>query len=286
MRILHDRNTLDDNAADPFMFVKKQSEIDNLQKLNRLPLDIVITDNVVVFNVKFQVRFEDPAMKNKFEEVKTTLQAGIDMVWKQTLGGVFAGRSFTIVPSVTLIDLSTARDQHYWLITVRSVNTPVTYPGCKLDQPDPATPPTSVTDAMCDGGVMSIPPSHTNKPGILGHELLHLFGLLDRYAMFTDILPGKKPVTRLSPTRELNGRKDPLGGEDATILDEDLGFLFDKLGVYEKETDRSTAGLGILQREVMRLQEIVKLGYDPRSFIPSIIRKDFNDKMIKDAENL
>lgn len=286
LRTMAERDMMDEKSDDPFKDFKKPVELEMIKNLNRLPLEIIVTGNHVAFNVKFHVRFENPAMSTKFEEVKTTLQAGIDLVWKQTLGGVFSGRSFTINPSVTLIDMATPRDQNFWLITVRAAATPVNYPGCKMEQPAPNTPPTSVTDATCDGGVMSIPPTHTNKPGILGHELLHLFGLVDRYGMFTDIVPGKKPVTTLSPTRNTGGRKDPLGAQDGTILQEDLGFLFDKLGVYSKEEDRSTLGLGTLKREVMRLQEIVRLGYDPHSFIPSIIRKDFNDKMFRDAENL
>ncbi len=248
---------------------------------------MIVGEKEVAFSVKFHVRFENPAMKAKFNELKTALQAGIDMVWKQQLGGVFASRSFTIKPSFTLIDTTSPRDQNYWLITVRQASTgaKVTYPGCALDQPDPAIP-TSVTDPMCDGGVMSIPPSHINKPGVLGHEILHLFGLIDRYMMVTGVNPGQKNKVTLSPTRMTGGRLDPLGGEDGTILWEDLGYLFDKLGVYKQEEARSTSGLGILKREVMRLQEIVKLGYDPNSLIRGIIRKDFNDKIIKDAENL
>lgn len=285
MRMMANRDTMEKDSA-PFWEFKKPMELELLKNLNRLPLNITVTGNAVTFNVKFHVRFEDPAMSTKFEEVKTTLQSGIDLVWKQTLGGVFSGRSFTIVPSVTLIDMTTARDLNFWLISVRAAKTPVTYPGCKMEQPDPDAPPTSVTDATCDGGVMSIPPTHTNKPGILGHELLHLFGLVDRYMMATDTLPGEKPVTTLTPTRPTGGRKDPLGGEDGTILREDLAFLFDNLGVYSKEEDRSTLGLSTLKREVMRLEEIVRLGYDPHSFIPSIIRRDFNDKLMQDAENL
>jgi hypothetical protein len=161
----------------------------------------------------------------------------------------------------------------------------VAYSGCKLPQPDLAVA-TSVTESTCDGGVMSIPPAHINKPGVLGHEILHLFGLFDRYMMMTDVKPGQKPKVTTVPVRETRGRADPLGGEDGTILREDLGYLFDKFGVYEKEEDRSTAGISTLKREVMRLKEIVRLGHDPNSLIPSIIRKDFNDKMIKSAEDI
>lgn len=287
LRVLADRKRLDANAADPAMLFKERGEETNMSKLNRAPLEVIVAEKEVAFSVKFHVRFEDPSMKGRFDELKTNLQAGIDLVWKQQIGGVFAGRSFTIKPLFTLIETTTPRNRNYWLITVRKVSTgaKVAYPGCTLDQPDPSVP-TSVTDPMCDGGVMIIPPSHLNKPGVLGHEMLHLFGLIDRYMMLTSVKPGQKNTVTLSPTRNTGGRRDPLGGEEGTILQEDLGYLFDKLGIYSKEDARSTARLGILKREVMRLQQIVKLGYDPNSLIRGIIRKDFNDKMVKNAENL
>jgi hypothetical protein len=293
LRVLADRKMLDDNAADPAMPFKRQAEETNWQSLNLAPVKMRVTDKEVIFDVKFHVRFEDASMNGKFGDLTKGVQAGIDLVWKQQLAGVFAGRNFTINPSFTLITNQTPRDKNAWLITVRTASTgiAVTYPGCKLEQPDPKVA-TSVTDPMCDGGVMSIPPSHISHAGVLGHELLHLFGLIDRYMMMTSTppavkgQPAPKPVVTLNPTRTLVGRKDPLGGEDGTILREDLGYIFNKMGVYDEETRRVTPNLGYLKREVMRLQEIVRLGYDPNSMIRDIIRQDFNDKMIKDAENL
>lgn len=284
--VLNDRKNLDANAADPFAGLKAQTEDSNMSKLNRGPVDVKVSATEVSFAVKFHVRFEDSSMDSKFDELKTNLQAGIDLVWKQKLGGVFSGRSFTIKPTFALISNKDPRDQNFWLITVRKVSTgaKVTYSGCSLPQPDPNIA-TSVTDPMCDGGVMSIPPSHTNKPGVLGHELLHLFGLLDRYIMITRTMPGKKPTFSLTPTRETGGRPDPLGGEDGTILREDLGYLFDNFGVYSAEDARNQPGLGFLTREVERLREIVTLGYDPNSLVRGVIRKDFIDKVIKDGEN-
>jgi hypothetical protein len=226
-------------------------------------------------------------MKGRFGELRTALSAGIDLVWKKNLEGVFAGRVLRVVPELTSIDAKTPRDNKFWLITVRAVSTgvPVTYPGCSLPQPDPKIA-TSVTDPLCDGGVMSIPPAHITEAGVLGHELLHLFGLVDRYLLVTATSTSGPPQFTTLPTRELQGRRDPLGGQDAPILREDLGFLLDKLGVYQKESERQTAGLQSVESEVRRLRRIVELGYDPDSLVRTIPPKDFNDKMMKSAEDL
>ena len=130
---------------------------------------------------------------------------------------------------------------------------------------------------------MSIPPLHIGKPGVLGHELLHLFGLVDRYFTTTSVVKGKT-VLETEQVRETPGRKDPLGAEDATILREDLGYLFDRLGVYKKEGEQSDAIIGYARPLVIKLRRIVELGYDPDSLLPN--RKDFNDKIIKSAEDL
>lgn len=235
------------------------------------PVTVTVNDSGIIFGINFHVRFEDPAMKGQFADLQAGVRAGINLVWKQRLDSALAGRSFTIEPSFTLIDATATRDPKFWLITVRKVNTgaPVTYPGCRLEQPDP-TIPTSVTDPMCDGGVMSIPPSHVKLPGVLGHELLHLFG----------------PTFTTIPLRETGRRPDPLGGKDATILREDLGFLFDKLGVYDRVVAGQSASLSSVEIEVRRLRRIVEFGYDPDSLIHDVIRHDFDDKMIESAEDL
>ncbi len=200
------------------------------------------------------------------------------------------GRGFTLEPEIVSVAANAPRDRRYWLITVRPKNdSPVNYPGCKLDQPPPADP-TSVTDPTCDGGVMSIPPGHVTKPDVLGHELLHLFGLVDRYLMATRIKRGKKPETILIPTRETGGRLDPLGGEAGTILAEDLTFLFERYGVYRMEESRGLDTLRSLERtgltiEVVRAEiehqkQIIRLGHDPQSLIR--LREDFRDKILQD----
>ena len=286
LRVLDSRNRLDEDTDDAAAPYKQRNEALNIQKLNRKALDIAVTNDAIVFRVKFQVFFNDAKMIGKFDALTKSLQKGIDLVWNQTIpSGVFAGRKFTIIPETTLIKSLADRTDNAWLIEVRSKDTgPVKHGSCALDQPGPGDP-TSVTDPLCDEGVMSIPPSHVTNPGVLGHEIMHLFGLIDRYVSFTDVpKKGGKPVTTLQPTRKTGGRKDPLGGQDATILSEDLGYIFSGLGVYEKEKDRNGPRLAILEREVRRLREIVDTGCAPESLIK--IREDFRDKVIKSVEDL
>lgn len=279
----------DMNAAmvgDPLL--RQHMEDKNISALNKLPMNVTLTDTEVTINVKFQVKFEDPAMKSKFADVTTNMNKGLDMIWNQNLSGAaFGGKKFKVVPTYQLVDSAAPRDQNFWLILIRKNDLgAITYPGCKVANPG-NTVPTSVTDSNCDGGVMFVPPSHITKPDVLGHEVLHLFGLVDRY-FFTTTVPPKgskaKPVVTHIPLREEHGYADPLAADTGKVRDEDLGYLFDRLGVYKQEENRSTQGLSELEGEAMRLRNIVQLGYDPNSLLP--IRTNFNDKMIKDAENL
>jgi hypothetical protein len=269
-------------------------ERDNIQNLNQRPLNIEVNDGAVIFHVRFHVRFEDVTMRRRYNELVTTLQNGIHLVWDQRLSGtVFGQRQFRVEPTVALIENTAGRDQNFWLITVRpNNNSPMTYPGCSIPQNNTGVA-TSVTDPSCDGGIVSIPPSHVTHAGVLGHELLHLFGLVDRYFNMVHQLPTGN-VNRNIPTRETAGRPDPLGAQDGRILTEDLTFLFDRFGVYTQEENR---GLEILRRlenqgmsinsviaEIHRLEEIIRLGYDPHSLVQP--RRDFNDRILRDAENL
>jgi hypothetical protein len=285
LRALDSRKRLDATCEDPSMSMKQQNEAVNLQQLNRKPLDITVTNDTILFRVKFQVFFNDSKMSDKFGDLTTSLQKGLDLVWNHTIpSGVFAGRKFRIVPETTLIKSLPDRTEDAWLIEVRSKDTgPVKHGSCTLPQPGPGDP-TSVTEPLCDQGVMSIPPSHVTKPGVLGHEVMHLFGLIDRYVEFIDVPKKGKRVTTLKPTRETGGRRDPLGGEDARILEEDLGYVFSGFGVYEKEKDRSAPQLNLVENEVMRLRQIVETGCAPESLIKT--REDFRDKIIKSAEDL
>ncbi|MGB3135385.1 MAG: DUF4157 domain-containing protein, partial [Nodosilinea sp.] len=286
---LRQREALDANSADlgpPGQ--RQQMEEANLGQLNQHPLRIEVSASTVTFRVNFQVKFQDSTMGDEqYQTLITNMQAGIAQVWNHQLSGdAFGGRRFWLIPTFTRVAVDAARDLNYWLVVVRSQDLGVaTYPGCTLDATDPAVP-TSVTSSTCDGGVMVIPPRHLSRSSILGHETLHLFGLVDRYMSLTSVLPGQAPVVENDPTRETGGRPDPLGTESGTILREDLGFLFVHLGVYDQELTRLHANMATLEGEIHRLREIVRLGRDPNSLIDSVIRRDFNDRLIRSAEDL
>lgn len=76
---------------------------------------------------------------------------------------------------------------------------------------------------------------------------------------------GRNPHSPPSRCARRVAGADPLGGQDATILCEDLGFLFDKLGVYDRVVARENVSLSSVEIEVRRLRRIVELGYDPDS---------------------
>jgi hypothetical protein len=279
--------------------IYEQMERAHLAQLNRRPLRIEVTENAVRFHVRFHVRFEglsDTDAAAQFPTLRTNFMAGIRLIWNQRLRGMpLAGRRFEVVPELTLISATSPRNQNFWLVTVRPSDTgSITYGGSSMDTA-PGGVPTSATDPTVDGGVMSIPPSHITKPDVLGHEVLHLFGLVDRYMSETHILPtGERRHVNI-PLRTTGGRRDPLGAEEGPILAEDLNYLFEKLGVYEMEENRGldtlhkieqTEGLsyGQVIVEIHRLEEIIRLGRDPRSLIP--IRRDFRDRVLRSVEDL
>ncbi|HEU4456313.1 MAG TPA: DUF4157 domain-containing protein [Longimicrobium sp.] len=291
------RQRLDESMADPFADPEARQAMEDAQvrALNRRPLEVLVTEDEVRFRIRFHARFEDAGQEGRFDELVSTLQAGIDLVWNQRLQGAsLGGRRFVVEPVVTLVPATATRDHAAWLIHVRAADdAPVTYPGCSLDEV-PEGIPTSVTDPACDGGVMNIPPRHVALPGVLGHELMHLFGLVDRYRLVTSEYPDGTVTHRQDRLRETGGRGDPLGGDDAPVLAEDLAFILDRFGVYELEEGRGLETLraleaqgmscGIVAVEIARQQDIIRLGRDPRSLIRP--RTDFIDEMMRDAENL
>ncbi|MCB0572789.1 MAG: hypothetical protein KDC66_23635 [Phaeodactylibacter sp.] len=287
LRVLADRRQLDSTMVDPTGMPgsRQQAEDALIAQLNRRPLTIQVTPRAISISVRFQVFFTDATMASRMPRLTASFQRGLNLIWNQVLsGGVFGGRRLSATPSFVRIDNLSQRSQDYWLIHVRAAdNDPIVYPGCNPDQPG-AGVPTSVTDSTCDGGVMFIPPLHMERPGVLGHELLHLFGLVDRYVNIVTQMPGGRLINRNDPLRETRGRPDPLGAQDGPILREDLGYLFDRFGVYQTELQQATMGLPALEAEVLRLQEIIRLGYDPRSLIP--IRRDFNDRLIRSVDDL
>jgi hypothetical protein len=266
-----------------------------LAQLNRLPLTIEVNETAVTFRVRFHVRFEDASMAGRYGTLVTTLQQGIDTIWNQPLSGeVFGGRSLQVIPETHPVASDADRDRRFWLISVRpSDDAPISYPGCELPQNDSGVP-TSATDATCAGGLMSIPPSHISNSGVLGHELLHLMGLVDRYYNMVSVRPSGERINDNVPTRDTPDRVDPLGAEDGPVLREDLAFLFEHLGVYELEANRGLdvlneleargLSIGRVRVEMHRLEEIIRLGYDPRSLIQP--RLNFNDALIRSAEDL
>lgn len=288
---LQARTDLDRSASDPttVMGNRAQQEHARAEAMNRAPLTIAVTADRITFGIRFHVRFEDPAMAARFGEVAQSLRQGIALVWNQQLqDGVFGGRQFEMASEIVQVDMATPRDQLFYLVTVRATDTgPAKYPGCQFDAP-PAGVPTSITDSGCDGGVISVPPRHISRPGILGHETLHLFGLLDRYVAMTEMTPDGKKVAKHTnvPDRELKGRKDPLGAEDAKILAEDLAFVFDTQGVYQEEIGRRTGrqSVGSLRAEADRLRDIIRLGHDPNSLIR--LRENFNKEMLRSADDI
>lgn len=274
---------------------REASERELIAQMNRSPLSVSVDEDAVTFTVRFHTRFEDPAMAGRYAELTTALQQGLDLVWNQPLDGdVFGGRRIQVIAQNTLVEHDAPRDHRYWLITVRPTDSgPISYPGCNLPQNDTGVP-TSATDISCDGGVMSIPPRHVAMGGVLGHELLHLLGLVDRYTNIVSVRPNGTRINVNAPTRETPGRLDPLGSEDGPVLREDLAFLFEHLGVYEMEANRAldiltrmeAGGLGIgrVHGEMHRLREIIDLGYDPNSLIQP--RRDFTDRLIRSVEGI
>ena len=258
----------------------REQERKNLAALNRKPIKLEVTTTTVRIRARFQVRFEgltDKDAAKKFPTLKQSLQQGIRDIWNQKLAGsVLPGRTFEMVPEITLVSSAAARDDNFWLISVRPTDKgPLVYEKTSLGKaPDGA--PTSVTDPKVGSGVMSIPPSHIGKPDVLGHETLHLFGIVDRYLTITNL--GEFGL------RDTKGRQDPLGADEETgkikgkILEEDLGFVLDQFGVYPDMT------FSQVEAELKQVEEIIRTGRDPNSLIKK--RKGFERETVKQAEDL
>lgn len=285
------RRAMDD---DPESRQRGEEEPGRISGINQRPLSIEVSEDQVVFRIRFHVRFEGKAGRADFEELRDSLERGARMVWNQRLSGdTFRGRDFFVVPEVS--PAPEKRDHDFWLITVRPTDkSGVNYPACPTHTA-PTTFPTSATEPACDGGVMSIPPSHQKKPDILGHELLHLFGFFDRYVMRTFYGPTGTPTGfDTIPMRETKGRPDPLGAQDGKVLEEDVSLLFDRLGVYEKEESRGLETLRAAERggltieyvreEIRRLEELIRRGGERELLFKP--RQNFIDVMTRQAEDL
>ena len=270
----------------------EQEEQKKLAGLNRAPVSVVLTPDAVKLVVRFQVRYEgltDAAARTRFPVLESSLRKGIQDTWNQRLPArVLGGRTFELAPEVSLVSATAARDRGFWLITVRPTDQgPLAYGATSLGVA-PNNLPTSATDPLVDGGVMSIPPSHETKPEVLGHETLHLFAMVDRYALIPAQFsktgkPGEQPL------RETGRRRDPLGGSGGKILEEDIGYVLEATGVYDRVSAAATNQTGGMSYpqvlgELERVEEIIRLGRDPHSLIPE--RKDFRREVLKSAEDL
>jgi hypothetical protein len=287
-KLLKERKKLDEGSPRSWQQDVDVTEAQNIERMNRKPLTIdTSTPGKIVFNARFQARFEDPAQKGDFATLKAAVEAGAQMVWQKQEAAALPGRSFALVPEVTQVSETAKRDQNFWLITVRPSNeSKPAYPGCTFPPSDELV---AVTLADCDGGVINVPPKLVGNAYVLGHEMLHLFGLIDRYTRIDYY--GTKVS---SPEREVGNRPDPLASKPGEILDEDLAFLLDNLGVYagEEYKGRETLrklekekGLSLrdVERELERWKIIRDTGHDPR--VLTRPRTDFVDKAIKAGEN-
>lgn len=290
--ILEKRKSLDDTMAKRLLESEKytgtksrsveeyrEEERKNLAALNRKPVTLEVTTTTVRIRARFQVRFEgltDKEAAKKFPVLKQNLEQGVSDVWNQKLkGAVLPGRTFEMIPEINLVSSTAARDENFWLISVRPTDKgPMVYEKTPLGKA-PYGVPTSVTAPTVGGGVMSIPPSHIEKPDILGHETLHLFGLVDRYFL-----------TKIGEfqLRDTKGRQDPLGADEETgkakgkILEEDLGFVLDQFDVYP------TIPYDAVLAELKKVDKIISTGRDPDSMIKK--RGNFDPEMVKQTEDL
>lgn len=258
----------------------RNEEQKNIATLNKKPVTLEVTETAIRLKVRFHVRFEgatDKQAKERFPTLQQNLQKGIRDTWNQKLEGILLpGRDFKVIPEITLVPQDAVRNDDFWLITVRPTDKgPMVYENTKLGDP-PEGRPTAVTKTGIGGGIVSIPPSVVREADTLGHETLHLFGLADRYVILPEL--GEFSL------RTLRGRQDPLGAEVETgrptgkILEEDLGFVLDQFGIYPE------IPYNHVLTELESVEKIIKTGRDPDSMINK--RSNFNDKIIKQAEDL
>jgi hypothetical protein len=187
--------------------------------VNCRALSIHVLPDQIEFVVRLQVRFAGLTPEQagqQFPTVRQNLMAGIAQIWSQRLSrlpSLVRGREFEVTPQVELIPADAPRNPDYWLVDV-----------------DPA-----VTRAVTDpfDGTTRVAPG--TDSATLGHESLHLFGLIDRYAdnKRTHRSVGFRGTA--SPTTSSGiTRGDPLDIGHGPILPEDLEYLFVQLDVYER----------------------------------------------------
>lgn len=144
----------------------------------------------------------------------------MQQIWGQNLGSMpslVRNYNFTVTPTVAFVAENAPRDPNFWLIQV-----------------DP-TVKRAFTQALVNDGMMSIGPNALDNPDTLGHESLHLFGLIDRYR--DNQATGHSESIRGTNTGGAGTgakRNDPLDTGKGPILPEDLEFVFAHSGVYDK----------------------------------------------------
>ena len=167
------------------------------------------------------------------------------------------------------------RDDNFWLITVRPTDEgPMIYEKTPLGTA-PTGSPTSVTDAAVGRGVMSLPPSTSKDQTYWATRRF----TSSRWSI--DISPS--PALESSDCAKQKGRQDPLGADEegkvrGKILEEDLGFVLEHVGVYPNIPFNDVLA------ELNEVDEIIRTGRDPNSLIRK--RHDFVPEMIKQVEDL
>jgi hypothetical protein len=198
------------------MVNRKPLKIHVMPPLEGLPGELEITAR---FQVRFIGRTEKDARPD-FQKLRNTLEAGMKQVWGQSLGGMpslVRNYNFTVTPTVEFVAESAPRDPNFWLIQV-----------------DP-TIKRAFTQALINDGMMSIGPNALDNADTLGHESLHLFGLIDRYR--DNLATGHSESIRGTNTGGAGTgarRNDPLDTGKGPILPEDLEFVFAHSEVYDK----------------------------------------------------
>ena len=210
-RLILDRYSLDQLAVEEL----------SIGQANRRPISISVSPDQIQFVVRFQVRFRGLSMeaaRQQFPILQQNLRAGLSQVWGQRLDqlpSLVRNREFLLTPVIDLISADAPRNPDYWLVDVDA----------------------SVARALTDPaeGIMRISPNNVGEPDTLGHESLHLFGLIDRY--IDNLTTGRSMGFRGSGRPGFSTgttRGDPLDIGHGPILSEDLEFLFVQLDVYER----------------------------------------------------
>lgn len=197
------------------MVNRKPLSIHAMPPQEEFPGELEITAH---FQVRFIGRTEADA-KADFQKLRKNLETGMQQIWGQSLGSMpslVRNYNFTVTPTVAFVAESAPRDPNFWLIQV-----------------DP-TVKRAFTQALVNDGMMSIGPNALDNPDTLGHESLHLFGLIDRYR--DNPATGHSESIRGTNTGGAGTgakRNDPLDTGKGPILHEDLEFVFAHSGVYD-----------------------------------------------------